>query len=113
MRKGEIWLVKFIQEASVGHEYVKDRPALIIEDTSRIRATTVVTLMPMTTSQNKHQDDIVVRKDSKTRLYKDSLVKVHHIVSFDKDRFIHRIGEVDSCIMVQVAKYLKKHFGIE
>ena len=112
MRKGEIWLVKFIQETSVGHEYTKDRPALIIEDTSRIRVTTVATIMPLTSSQNQHQDDILARKNEKNRLYKDSLIKVHHILTFDKQRFIHRIGEVDRAIMNQIEKYLKKHFGL-
>lgn len=112
MRKGEIWLVKFIEDEQVGHEYIKDRPALVIENNRQIQVTTVVTIMPMTSSNNKHRDDILVKKDDRNRLYKDSLIKVHHVISFDKSRFVHRIGEVDKSIMDQVVEYLKRHFDL-
>ncbi|MCK5319869.1 type II toxin-antitoxin system PemK/MazF family toxin [Candidatus Parcubacteria bacterium] len=112
MKKGEIWLVKFIENQSVGHEYVKDRPALVIESNKQIQTTVIVTIMPMTTSANKHVDDIVIKKDLKNRLNKDSLIKVHHVISFDKARFIHKIGEIEFIAMARVEKYLKKHFDL-
>ncbi|MCK5511006.1 type II toxin-antitoxin system PemK/MazF family toxin [Candidatus Parcubacteria bacterium] len=112
MKKGEIWLVKFIESKSVGHEYMKDRPALIIESNKQIQIATVVTIMPMTSSTNKYIDDIAVKKDLKNRLNKDSLIKVYHVISFDKARFIHKIGEIEFIVMAQVEEYLKKHFGL-
>ena len=105
-------MVKFIENEQAGHEYIKDRPALVIEDNRQIQVTAVVTIMPMTSSNNKHKDDILVIKDGKNRLYADSLIKVHHVVSFDKSRFVHRIGEIDKSIMDQVAEYLRRHFDL-
>ena len=112
MKKGEIWLVKFIENQSVCHEYIKDRPALVIESNKQIKTTAIVTIMPMTSSVNKRKDDIIVKKDLKNRLNKNSLIKVHHVISFDKTRFIHRIGEIELIIMAQVEKYLKKYFDL-
>ena len=68
--------------------------------------------MPMTGSANKHRDDIIVKRDTKNRLYKDSLIKVHHVISFDKTRFIHKIGDIQSAVMIEVQKYLKQHFDL-
>ena len=68
--------------------------------------------MPMTSSTNKHNDDIAIIKSSKNRLKMDSLIKVHHIISFDKARFIHKIGEIELIVMAQAEKYLKKHFDL-
>ena len=105
-------MVKFIEDEQVGHEYIKDRPALVIENNRQIQITTVVTVMPMTSSNNKHKDDILVVKDEKNRLRTDSLIKVHHVISFDKSRFVHRIGEVNKSIMDEITEYLKKHFDL-
>jgi len=111
MKQGEIWLVKFLN--SVGHEYKKERPALIIETDYQIKKSSVFTIIPLTSnSNNKIRDDILVIKDSQNRLYCNSVLKVHHIQSFDKSRFIKRIGVVKKEIIEQVKNYLKIHFGL-
>ena len=112
MKRGEIWLIKLAEEKSVGHEYYNDRPALIIMADSLISAVNVVTIMPLSSSGNSHRDDIVIKKDINNRLYEDSIIKVHHIISYDKSRFIHKIGEADIKIVKEVGNYIKKHFGI-
>ena len=111
MKQGEIWLVKFLN--SVGHEYKKERPALIIETDYQIKKSSVFTIIPLTSnSNNKIKDDILVVKDSQNRLYCNSVLKVHHIQSFDKSRFVKRIGVVKKEIIEQVKNYLKIHFGL-
>jgi len=111
MKQGEIWLVKFLN--SVGHEYKKERPALIIETDYQIKKSSVFTIIPLTSnSNNKIRDDILVVKDSQNRLYCNSVLKVHHIQSFDKSRFVKRIGVVKKEIIEQVKNYLKIHFGL-
>ena len=111
MKQGEIWLVKFLN--SVGHEYKKERPALIIEADYQIKKSSVFTIIPLTSnSNNKIRDDILVIKDSQNRLYCNSVLKVHHIQSFDKSRFVKRIGVVKKEIIEQVKNYLKIHFGL-
>jgi len=111
MRQGEIWWVKFLN--SVGHEYQKERPALIIAADSQLRRSGLATIMPFTSSTNNRIDeDILVSKDSQNKLYYDSILKVHHIQSFDRSRFIKLVGAVGEDIMRQVKSYLKKHFDI-
>lgn len=112
MRQGEIWLIKLDKTKSVGHEYHKDRPALILISDNLVNSASVVTIMPMSSSLNYGPNDILVKKNTKNRLACDSIIKVDHIMSYDKSRFIHKIGEVDRAVMDQVAKYLKKHFGL-
>jgi len=68
MKQGEIWLVKFLN--SIGHEYKKERPALIIETNSQIRKSSVFTIIPFTSnSNNKIQDDVLVIKDNQNGLF--------------------------------------------
>ena len=111
MKKGEIWLIKLAEEKSVGHEYYNDRPALIIMANNLIPAVNVVTIMPLSSSSNSQREDVVIKKDINNRLYEDSIIKVHHIISYDKSRFIHKIGEADKKIIKEVENYIKKHFG--
>jgi mRNA interferase MazF len=111
MKQGEIWIVKFLN--SVGHEYKKERPALIIESDSQIKKSSVFTIIPLTSnSNNKIRDDILVNRDDQNRLFCDSILKVHHIQSFDGSRFIKRIGVVKNDTIEEVKNYLKNHFEL-
>ena len=112
MKKGEIWLIKLDKGKSVGHEYYNDRPALIIMADNLIPAGSVVTIMLLSSSGKGRSDDIAIKKDDNNRLYAGSIIKVHHIISYDKLRFIHKIGEADVKIIKEVENYIKKHFGI-
>jgi mRNA-degrading endonuclease toxin of MazEF toxin-antitoxin module len=110
MKYGEIWMVSY--NDSMGHEYQKDRPSLIIESEGQLDVTNVITIMPCTSRENIHPDDIVISKNSSNNLIYDSVLKVHHIESFDKSRFIKKIGVADAEILNLVKQYLKKHFGL-
>lgn len=110
MKRGEIWLIKLAEEKSVGHEYYNDRPALIIMADNLIPAVNVVTIMPLSSSGNSHRDDIIIKKDANNRLYEDSIIKAHYIISYDKSRFIHKIGEADIKNIKKVENYIKKTF---
>jgi len=111
MKQGEVWLVEFLN--SIGHEYKKERPALIIEIDSQIKKSAVFTIIPFTSnSNNKIQDDILVIKDNRNGLFYDSILKVHHIQSFDRSRFIKQIGVMKKDIVDQVKDYLRIHFDL-
>ena len=112
MRKGEIWLVKLDEEKSVGHEYHNDRPAIIIMSDDLISKVNVVTIAPLSGSGKKHQDDIKIKMSKRNGLFKDSIIKVHHIMSYDKARFVHKIGTADERTIKILKIYLKKHFDI-
>ncbi len=109
MKSGEIWLVNF--DPSTGREYQKVRPALVVQS-NKINAP-LITVMPISSSaKNKQKDDLLLPKDSRNRLFSDSLLKVGQISSFDQSRFIHFVGKIDSSVNLKVKNYLKKHFDL-
>jgi len=111
MKQGELWLVQFLN--SVGHEFKGARPALIIESDLQIAKTSVFTILPLTSNMNnKLRNDILVVKDSQNKLFCDSILRVHQIQSFDRARFIKRIGVIKKDILEQIKDYLKKHFDL-
>ena len=111
MTQGEIWFVKFLN--SVGHEYRKNRPALIIKDNFKDKNNNIITIIPFTSNlNNKIKDDILIVRNNQNGLYSNSLLKVNHIQSFDESRFIKKIGIIDKKILEEIKKYLKTHFGL-
>ena len=97
MKCGEIWFVEFgdLTEnnyQTTGHEYKKPRPALIVESDKQLKITAVITIIPFTSKNQKQADDIFIFKDTLNNLNYDSVLKVHHIQSFDSERFIKKIG---------------------
>ena len=109
MKQGEIWFVEFTGQ---GHEYQKTRPAIVIESDGQLKVTSVITVVPVTKQQEKHRDDIFIAKDENNNLKYDSVIKVHHIQTFDKSRFIKKIGNVDEGVMKKIKTYLRQHFDI-
>ncbi len=111
MKYGEFWLVDFC--GAVGHEYQKFRPALIIQSDGQLKITNVTTIIPLTSMiDKKHEDDILIKKNNKNNLFHDSILKVHHIQTFDKLRFVNKIGIADNDELNKIKDYIKKHFDI-
>lgn len=109
MKKGEIWLVNF--DPALGHEFQKVRPALVLQSVKI--ASKLITVMPLSSQvSNKSTSDIFLKKDSKNRLFADSLIKVQQISSFDKKRLIHYVGVVSQKTLKQIDKYIKEHFNL-
>jgi mRNA interferase MazF len=112
MRQKEIWIVKYPADA-VGHEYKKERPGLIIESDFQIQKTNIFTVAPLTSNLgNITADDILIKKDRENNLFRDSVLKTHHIQSFDRSRFIKRVGKINEKLSEKVKEYLRKHFDL-
>ena len=111
MKQGEIWLVCF--DPSVGHEFRKTRPALIISSDILLHYSNLTTVMAITrNSSHCLKDDIIIIKDNSNCLFSDSIIKSTHIYSFDKERFVKKIGIADHAVLSKIKNYLKKHFNI-
>lgn len=107
----DIFLVNF--DPSFGHEYQKIRPAIIIQSEKTIKNTALTTIMPITSQlTNCQEEDIKVGKSATNGLWADSLIKVGCIHSFDKRRFLTKIGMVSEEIMAKIIAYLRIHFKI-
>lgn len=90
-KQGDIWLVDF--DPSVGHEYQKVRPALILENSSYIGLGNLLTVVPISSQVQKATLlDVLITKNSQNRLLNNSVIKTRQVSSFDKRRFIKRIG---------------------
>jgi mRNA interferase MazF len=100
-QRGQLWLVNF--DPSVGHEYQKIRPALVIQQSRYIPLSHLLTVIPLSSQTTKSVAcDLLIPKDSQNRLMKDSLLKTFQISSFDKSRFIKYIGYLHTALMKQV-----------
>ena len=112
-QRGQLWLVNF--EPSFGHEYRKIRPGLIIQQNRYIHKTSLLTVIPLSSQLGKLKVlDILIPKDAKNRLMKDSLLKTSQVSSFDKRRFVKYIGVLDKDLMQEIDTELQRFlFGKE
>lgn len=108
---GDVFLVDF--DPSVGHEFQKIRPAIIIQSDVALKGSNLVTVIAITSNvQNKYLQDISIKKTAGNGLFMDSIVKVHSIHSFDRRRLLQKIGVAQAEIMNEIADYLRVHFGL-
>jgi len=105
-QRGQIWLVNF--EPSIGHEYRKVRPALIVQQDDYIKLDSLFTVIPLSTQVKKRQElDAYIVKDNVNRLFKDFLIKTMQISSFDRQRFSNILANLImiSCLIL-TRKYI-------
>jgi mRNA interferase MazF len=108
---GELFLVNF--NPGLGHEYQGKRPAIVIESNKQLKKSNLVTILPLTSNlDNRIADDIIIEADKSNRLKFDSLIKVYDIISFDRSRFINKIGITNKNILSKIKKYLLEHFNL-
>ena len=106
-QRGHVWLVNF--DPSVGHEYQKVRPALIIQQNTYLAgALSLLTVIPISSQVIKRSElDLLVTPDSQNRLLKPSLLKTQQISSFDKRRFIKYIGTLNDDTLHRIDEQLQ------
>lgn len=108
---GEIYFVNF--GPSVGHEYNGERPAMVVQEENISNIAPVVAVIPLTSQLKQLKSwDILVQKDDLNCLKEDSIIKVQHIHSYDKSRFLFKIGRAGSPTIRSVRGYLRRHFGL-
>ena len=67
MKQGEIWLINYPDGA--GHEYFKERPALIIESNKQIIKTNIYTVVAITSNTNNITDDDILIARNNFKLF--------------------------------------------
>lgn len=108
---GDIYLVNY--SLSVGHEYQKIRPAVIISPDALLKRANLFTCIAITSKTAKMlPDDISLPKTTHNKLHDDSIIKMHHITSFDKSRIHKYIGKADNSVLLAVEKRIKEMFEI-
>ena len=108
---GDICIVDF--DPSVGHEYRKTRPAIVIQESSITKKSPILVVLPISTKVDGMQvDNILIEKDEKNNLNADSAIKVQHITGCDLSRIRGYLGSANSPVIRQVRGYLRRHFGL-
>ena len=116
MKKSEIKYGDIIWtdfDFSVGHEFREKRPAIVIQSKEILSRSNLATVIPLTSNiNNKIADDIVVTPNKGNGLISASVIKVYNIVSCDYSRLLKLIGVADRETLIEIKKYLKKHFDL-
>lgn len=108
---GDIWLVNY--SPSIGHEYQKIRPAIVISPNSLLKRSRLFTCIAITSKTDKIvSDDIELFKTIRNKLNQDSVIKMHHITSYDKRRLHKYIGEADGQILKIIQSRIKEIYEL-
>ena len=106
-----IWLVDF--SPSIGHEYQKIRPAVIISPNSLLKRSNLFTCIAITSKTAKTMPgDIELAKTAKNNLFHDSVIKMQHITSYDKRRLHKYIGALENQFIEAIKKRLKEMYDL-
>ncbi len=108
---GEIWLVNY--SPSIGHEYKKIRPAVVISPDALLKRSSLFTCIAITSKTAKIKpDDIELPKTGQNKLHQNSVIKLHHLTSYDKKRLHKYIGPVDKETLETIKTRLKELYEL-
>ncbi len=108
---GDIWLVNY--SPSVGHEYQKIRPAVVISPEALLKRSNLFTCIAITSKTSKIMpDDLQLPKTAENNLRQDSIIKMPHVTSYDKRRLFKYIGLIDKKIIETIKARLKELYGL-
>ncbi len=94
MRQGEIWNVNF--NPVKGSEQAGFRPVLIISGNMMNTYLKVIIVCPLTTKVRPFKGNLVLDPTSKNGLKEQSEVLIFHMRSISKERFVERLGKIDT-----------------
>jgi mRNA interferase MazF len=97
--RNEVWLVNF--DPTVGDEIQKTRPAVVISVNAAFRHRLQI-VVPITSWQQRFQNDfwmIYLPASSANGLANDSAANAFQIKSISEDRFVRKIGLLDTVVM--------------
>ncbi|MFA5294980.1 MAG: type II toxin-antitoxin system PemK/MazF family toxin [Methanoregulaceae archaeon] len=108
MKRGEIWLVDLTDAR--GHEQGGERPALIMG-----QANGLVVVVPFTTNLRtiRFSHTVSVSPSPHNGLDRESVALVFQIVALDRERFIHRIGNLDEQELQVIAALVKDVLNLD
>ena len=104
MRKGEIWLINL--DPTIGAEIRKTRPAVIVSQDA-IGVLPLRVIVPLTDWKERYAVApwmIAISPDAQNGLAKASAADAFQIRSVSQERFVQRIGALNSDQMEQILK---------
>ena len=101
-RRGEIWLVNF--DPTVGAEIKKTRPAVVV-NSDAVGRLPIKLVAPLTDWKNHYAHNlwhVRIDPDSVNGLVKPSAVDALQLRGMDRQRFIHRLGQISADTMEEI-----------
>lgn len=96
MQQGEIWYTNTNLNPTKGSEQRGYRPIVIISGNMLNRYLNVVITCPLTTKIKNYKGNPILSPSKKNGLKKKSEMLIFHIRSISKDRFVEKIGTINS-----------------
>jgi mRNA interferase MazF len=94
MKQGEIWMANL--DPVRGSEQAGYRPILVFSGDLFNTHTPLIIGLPLSTKIKNYKGNIILEPDPENGLKEKSEVFTFHIRSISKERFIDRIGRIDS-----------------
>jgi mRNA interferase MazF len=94
MKQGEIWMANL--DPVRGSEQAGYRPILVFSGDLFNTHTPLIIGLPLSTKIKNYKGNIILEPDPENGLKEKSEVFTFHIRSISKERFIERIGRIDS-----------------
>ena len=113
MRKGEIWLINL--DPTIGAEIRKTRPAVIVSEDA-IGVLPLRIIVPLTDWKERYAVApwmIAIAPNAQNGLAKPSAADAFQIRSVSQERFVQRIGALDSDKIGQILKAIRIVIGAE
>lgn len=113
LQHGHIYFAEF--DPSRGHEFKNLRPAVLISSNALIRRSNLISCVPFTGNTNNvvATDDIFVKKDATNNLFINSVLKTHHVSTFDKTRVKKYVGLLDGPTLKNLKKIIIRNFDLQ
>jgi len=112
VRRGEIWLVSF--DPAVGHEIMKTRPALVIQNDvgNRYSPLTIVAAITSSLSPVPYPVEIQVDPTAANGLDVRSAIRLDQIRTIDRRRLQRRLGVAGAATMERVGEAIQISLGL-
>ena len=111
-KRGEIYLTAL--DPAIGHEIKKTRPALVVQNDTSNRYSTVTMVAPITSTVRLPLSPlhVLLPADPSTGLTVSSVAVFNQIRAVDRKRLIKKLGTVDALVLAQVDDAIKAAFGL-
>ena len=113
MKQGEIWLINL--DPTIGAQIKKTRPAIIVNDNSLGKLPLKI-IVPLTDWKDRYDVApwmVKIIPNSLNNLTKESAADCFQIRSLSEERFLRKLGKIDSDNLDDIQDALSKVLSIE
>ncbi len=104
MKQGEIWYTDL--NPTKGSEQAGLRPVVIVSGNLLNQHLSMLIVMPLTTRIKKYKGNPILLPSKKNGLTAESEILVFHIRSVSKERFVRKVGSIESDELARLIKTL-------